>query len=86
MKARVTLHSMERSACHKNVAHLWGRKRWRLTGIGTGYALNDDGLWRQQSWGIRRSGILETTQVRLVYFGIILSGLAAERFSMANWK
>ena len=86
MKGRVTLHPMEQSRCHNNVARLWGRTRWRLIGIGTGYALSDDGLWRQHSWGVRRSGILETTQVRVAYFGIVLNGLAAERFSVANGK
>jgi hypothetical protein len=84
MEGRVKLHSMERSACHANVARLWGKSRWRLMGIGTGYALSDDGLWRQHSWGVRRSGILETTQVRSVYFGIVLSGVEAERFAIAH--
>jgi hypothetical protein len=81
---RIQLHAMQTSACHANVARIWGKNRWRLIGIGTGYALSEDGLWRQHSWGVRRSGILETTQVRSLYFGITLDGVEAERFSIAN--
>jgi hypothetical protein len=65
---------MERGACHRNIAVLWITKQSRLVGIGTGYSLSDDGLWRQHSWGIRRDGILETTVRRDKYFGRTLKG------------
>jgi hypothetical protein len=55
-----------------------------MVGIGTGYALSADGLWRQHSWGVRRQGILETTAPREKYFGILLQGSSADSFAEAN--
>ena len=75
---------MERSACHKNTARLWLAKRRGLIGIGTGYALSKDGLWRQHSWGVRRNGILETTVARVKYFGRALKGREADLFAAFN--
>jgi hypothetical protein len=75
---------MESSACHKNAAQLWLAKQRRLIGIGTGYALSKDGLWRQHSWGIRRNGILETTVGRVKYFGRALEGREADLFAAFN--
>src|SRR6185312_10293402 len=57
MSGSVENKVMERNACHKNISVLWIAKQSRLVGIGTGYALSNDGLWRQHSWGIRRNGI-----------------------------
>jgi hypothetical protein len=84
MESLVECEPMERSACHANVARLWIAKISGLIGIGTGYALSDDGLWRQHSWGIRRNGILETTKPRMKYFGIALQGRNAESFAEIN--
>jgi len=75
---------MERSACHQNVARLWLTKEGGLVGIGTGYALSEDGLWRQHSWGIRRQGIVETTKPRVKYFGRTLQGSDADSFAECN--
>jgi hypothetical protein len=77
---------MERSLCHENVARLWKAKHRGLVGVGTGYALSDDGLWRQHSWGVRRSGILETTKVRMKYFGRVLQGRDANSFAEFNFR
>jgi hypothetical protein len=84
MAGSVKLKIMERSSCHGNISRLWGRKRGGLVGNGTGYALSGDGLWRQHSWGIARQGIVETTQVRVKYFGRLLQGSDAESFAPAN--
>jgi hypothetical protein len=70
--------------CHWNVAKLWNARRHGIVGIGTGYGLTDDGLWRQHSWGILREGILETTESRTKYFGICLQGFRADDFSDRN--
>jgi hypothetical protein len=70
--------------CHGNLARFWRDKRSQLAGIGTGYALSNDGLWRQHSWGVRREGILETTEDRLKYFGILLQGPVADSFAAKN--
>ena len=84
MEGRVKLRIMERSQSHRNVSRLWGRKRNGLVGIGTGYALSGDGLWRQHSWGVGWRGIIETTQARVKYFGLLLLGRDADSFAEAN--
>ncbi len=84
MAGPVVRRSMKRSECHRNVAEIWAEKRHELVGIGTGYSLSDDGLWRQHSWGLRREGILETTVMRVKYFGVLLQHGGADSFTMAN--
>ncbi len=79
-----TLKIMESSSCHRNVAAVWKAHRFGIVAIATGYALSDDGLWRQHSWGILRDGVLETTEARLKYFGIVLQGARADSFVAAN--
>src|SRR4051794_38435785 len=37
---------------HRNLGKLWMAVRRKLSAIGSGYALSDDGLWRQHSWGL----------------------------------
>ena len=55
-----------------------------LIGIGTGYALSVDGLWRQHSWGVARDLIIESTEARVKYFGRLLRGADADMFAAAN--
>ena len=78
MEAKVRLMPMEPCACHRNVSRLWRRKQSRLIGIGTGYALSADGLWRQHSWAVTSRRILETTELRSIYFGQLLNGSSAD--------
>jgi hypothetical protein len=80
----ITLKIMKSSSCHQNVAALWESRKAGIVAIATGYALSDDGLWRQHSWGIRRDGILETTQPRSKYFGLVLQGVKADHFVTSN--
>jgi len=49
------------NTCHGNVAMLWWRNPMRYR-IATGWALSDDGLWRQHSWIIERGNVVETTK------------------------
>jgi len=85
MTGAVVLKRMARSACHRNVAKLWLAKPGKLSAIGTGYALSDDGLWRQHSWGLRADGrIVETTIARQKYFGLMLRDRDAEVFAACN--
>jgi hypothetical protein len=70
--------------CHQNIAAIWKFQRPRIVSIATGYALSEDGLWRQHSWGILREGLLETTAERRRYFGILLSGSEADHFAECN--
>lgn len=59
--------------CHRNVERLHFRGRTDdgapVTGCETGYALSDDGLWRQHSWALSSNTVVETTTPRLVYVG-----------------
>jgi hypothetical protein len=75
---------MDASVCHENVSELWMDKEAGLSGIGTGYALSEDGLWRQHSWGLQQEQIIETTAARSIYFGVSLEGEAADRFAQVN--
>lgn len=79
----VTLRRMEGNRCHHNVALLWEQRksRGRLKAIATGYALNEDGMWRPHSWGLTTTHILETTISRLRYFGIPMNAEAADLFA-----
>jgi hypothetical protein len=66
VKDNVILNKMKKSNCHDNCAKLF--KKGKLKELHTGYALSDDGLWRQHSWGISSNNkIIETTIPRLIY-------------------
>ena len=78
----VTLRPLQQSDCHRNAVSLW--REGKATALGTGYALSDDGLWREHSWAVGPQGeLLETTEPRRTYFGIELKGEGAEWF--ADW-
>jgi hypothetical protein len=85
MAGLVQCEIMKHIRCHENVARVWAQQRSGVIGIGTGYALSHDGLWRQHSWGLRREGILETTVRRTKYFGRLLQGRDANSFAESNF-
>lgn len=68
-----------RSACHQNAFELWLEDP-QHTKLFTGWALSDDGLWRQHSWAKRGSTIVETTTPRVAYFGFELTQEEAASF------
>ncbi|GIE85794.1 hypothetical protein [Actinoplanes regularis] len=74
----------EPGECHRNVAVLW--IDGAVESIGTGYALSDDDLWRQHSWGLTANGdVVETTDDRRIYVGITLPARAASmQFAGSN--
>jgi|SRR5579871_364592 len=74
MTGPVVLKLMEPGACHFNSSRLWVEKKHGVGGIGTGYALSDDGIWRQHSWGVRREGLVETTCLRENILGCCIGG------------
>jgi hypothetical protein len=84
MPGPIVLNVMESSSCHRNVASVWTRREFGIVGIATGYALSDDGLWRQHTWGVLRNGVLETTKERLKYFGLLFQGKRATFFAESN--
>ena len=79
----VVSRMIEEGYCHENVSELWLEKD-SLDGIGDGYALSGDGLWRQHSWGIKNGEIIETTSPRVKYFGRCLQGSDADQFAETN--
>jgi hypothetical protein len=73
----------EHNACHINAAILW--IDGTVASIGTGYALSEDGLWRQHSWGVDADdSLVETTEHRQRYVGLTLSGFPALQFAVSN--
>jgi len=80
----VVLKRMKSSSCHQNVSSFWKGRKFGIVGIATGYALSEDGLWRQHSWGLLRDGVLEITEARAKYFGIVLQGQKADHFAECN--
>ena len=88
----------EASQCHANSAELYwnNRNNKELTmdvRICTGYALTDDGMWRQHSWIIlidrfnnEIDTVIETTLKRVAYYGVVLTIEECEEFcSHYNW-
>lgn len=83
------------SQCHSNTADLWynNRDSYQHTNFiavaCTGYALSDDGLWRQHSWLIqakaRANVLIETTEKRLAYFGFAMTYEQANQFARDNF-
>lgn len=71
------------SECHQNSALLYQNDA-RVNKIGTGWALSKDGLWRQHSWGMKNSELIETTTKRTKYYGILLKNTEAENFVSKN--
>jgi hypothetical protein len=49
--------------------------------VATGYALAEDGLWREHSWIVDGTGVVETTGVWLAYHGHVLDDAEARRFA-----
>ena len=76
------------SRCHTNAADLWELHRAQLA-IVTGYALSGDGLWRQHSFLLRthprprQRCLIETTERKIRYFGVVLDEQEAGRFCLA---
>ena len=70
------------SQCHFNISRLWELNKDTVA-IMTGYALSESAIWEQHSWGIHLNTgrIIETTDVRQAYFGIIVSKEKAERLA-----
>ena len=83
----------ETSQCHTNSAMLWEANKSRtLEGpyreelaLATGYAMSEDGLWRQHSWCVLRTParvkVVETTVPRVAYYGFVMTHAEAERFA-----
>jgi hypothetical protein len=67
---KLKMWKMAEGRCHQNVEYII--TRWpHFKGL-TGFALSEDGVWRFHSWAFdpKTNCIRETTQPRLMYFGI----------------
>jgi hypothetical protein len=75
----------EPGQCHRNTAALWEANPDRIA-IWTGWALSEDGMWRQHSWGwdIEEGAIVETTEDRVMYYGFELTKREARKFYKEN--
>ena len=83
LKGRVKMMLGNPNECHRNSALCWDANRDQSQ-IATGYALSQDGYWRQHSWVMAGSKIVETTQKRVLYFGFKLTPQEAEVFLASN--
>jgi hypothetical protein len=70
---------------HKNAALLWREDSQRYV-IVTGYGLSQDGMWRQHSWCYDKhlKKIIETTYLRVAYYGFDLGAVASADFFLGN--
>jgi len=80
----VKLKLMRRSGCHENAVKLWMKNKEKNK-ICTGWGLSDDGLWRQHTWIISGEYIIETTEKRIKYFGVVLDEAESEIFASYNF-
>ena len=71
------------NACHANTASAW--LFGDIESIGTGYALCDDQLWRQHTWGVTGEDVVvESTEPRQAYVGSLLKDDDALLFVASN--
>lgn len=79
----VSTVDMENSNCHSNVAYLYSEEK--CDEICTGWALSEDQLWRQHSWALSNGRILETTEKRKKYYGVVLKNDRRKDFISFNY-
>lgn len=86
--SNVKLMCGEPSQCHANSANLWEQNK-DTTRICTGYALSEDGMWRQHSWIVwhkaHSNQIVETTAKRIAYYGFVMPYDMCQQFVDENY-
>ena len=83
IKGRILFKRMASHNCHGNCAQLW-EKNSKIYKIATGWALSADGIWRQHTWLLKGKLIIETTEPRTLYYGIVLGDEEANNFWWQN--
>ena len=78
---RVVFKKMAPHGCHRNCCEVWA-ERPRIYKIAIGWALSDDGIWRQHTWITKGRAIIETTEPRSLYYGFEMEREEALRFWM----
>jgi len=80
-KASLTVGEVSKN--HDSWGQLWKDDRAAFRFM-TGYSLWDDGMWRRHSWLVTKDNeLLATDPDAKIYFGVEISGIRAEIFSMA---
>ena len=84
---KVALVKGQPSQCHRNSCDLWEANRGQVEiAIATGYALSKDSMWRQHSWLLLRNyrsvKVIETTEIRIAYFGFVMTDEEAKQFCL----
>jgi hypothetical protein len=77
---KIFLMHMKQCKCHRNCAEFWEKNQKNFK-IATGWALSEEGIWRQHTWLLRGNAIVETTMKRIMYYGIVLDGIEASNFA-----
>jgi hypothetical protein len=72
------------SSCHWNVTLRHARSMGEVR-ILTGYALSEDGVWRQHSWGLEGDLVFESTDDRVLYYGYELTPEQSFEFVLSNF-
>lgn len=84
---RIHMMKGEPCQCHRNSSRCWEVNQDK-TVLCTGYALSEDGMWRQHSWLVelrpRKNRIVETTLPRVAYFGFGMTLIEARKFYFDN--
>ena len=78
------------SQCHRNSCELWELNHDEHNiSICTGYALSEDGIWRQHSWILLiedcREILIETAIKRKAYYGFVMNDDEAQEFVDENF-
>ena len=85
---RIQMKLGRQSQCHRNSASLWNKNKEKYV-LCTGYALTEDGMWRQHSWlvepRVKKSRIIETPPPRFLYIGIGMNNDQAKNFFELNY-
>lgn len=81
------------SKCHSNSAEIYdaNKQEFPTLHLATGYAMSEDGTWRQHTWLLlkkpKSTTIVETTKPkRLAYYGVILTDEEANKFVCNNFS
>ena len=83
VKGKVIFKPMAPCQCHSNCAQFWD-KNPKTCRIATGWALSNDGIWRQHTWLLKGKAVIETTEPRTLYYGIVLGDEEANSFWWAE--
>jgi hypothetical protein len=83
VKGKVIFKPMAPCQCHSNCAQFWDEHS-KTCRIATGWALSTDGIWRQHTWILKGKAVIETTEPRTLYYGIVLGDEEANSFWWQN--